>query len=289
MLSNISILCFAACYAIALALEITSLKAHIPGRRAWLLITTLAGLAAHTLYLWVRASESLAAPLASPAEWLLLAAWVLAVVYLAAILYLPRAPSGLFLLPLDLLLITVSLVAGHEPFAPDRASRFWGNLHGAVLLLATVTVCVGFAAGVMYLLQSYWLKHRRPPGSELRLPSLEWLERINTSALAVSALLVALGFLSGLVLSAMRHQGEAEYRLWSDPVVWSLAAMLLWLVAAEIFRLVYPAARRGRKVAYLTLASFGFLVISLASLLLLDNVHGPPPGEPVARSAPGVE
>jgi hypothetical protein len=48
----------------------------------------------------------------------------------------------------------------------------------------------------------------------------------------------------------------------------------LWLVAAEVFRLVYPAARRGRKVAYLTLASFGFLVIALAALMLVDTVHG---------------
>jgi ABC-type uncharacterized transport system permease subunit len=59
--------------------------------------------------------------------------------------------------------------------------------------------------------------------------------------------------------------------------VLSLAAMLLWLVAAEVFRLVYPAARRGRKVAYLTLASFVFLVIALASLMLLDTVHGAGP------------
>ena len=51
--------------------------------------------------------------------------------------------------------------------------------------------------------------------------------------------------------------------------------MLVWLIAAEIFRLVYPAARSGRKVAYLTLASFVFLVIALASFTLLDTVHTP--------------
>jgi hypothetical protein len=75
-------------------------------------------------------------------------------------------------------------------------------------------------------------------------------------------------------MSVVAHRGQKSYLLWTDPVVLSLAAMLLWLVAAEVFRLVYPAARRGRKVAYLTLASFGFLVIALASLTLLDSVHG---------------
>jgi len=60
--------------------------------------------------------------------------------------------------------------------------------------------------------------------------------------------------------------------------------MLIWLIAAEAFRLIYPAARQGRKVAYLTLASFVFLVIALASFTLLDNVHGPN-----RRTAPQVQ
>jgi hypothetical protein len=103
---------------------------------------------------------------------------------------------------------------------------------------------------------------------------LEWLERVNSRALGLSAVLILLGFASGLVMSLASHRGEKAYALWSDPVVLSLAAMLLWLVIAEIFRLVYPAARRGRKVAYLTLASFIFLIIALASLTLLDTMHG---------------
>lgn len=279
MLSNISVICFASSYAIALALEIASLKVRIVGRRGWLLAIVFAGLIAHTLFLWYRAGEARAAPLASPAEWLLLAAWVLAIVYVAAMLYVPRAAAGLILVPLALGLIVASLWASHEPFAPERASRLWGDLHGSALLLGTVTVCIGFTAGVMYLLQSNWLKHRRPPSARLRLPSLEWLERINTAALAVSTVLIGLGFASGLVLSNITHRDETDYALWTDPVVWSLAVMLLWLVAAEVFRLVYPAARRGRKIAYLTLASFGFLVIALASLLLVG--HGAP-SQPVS-------
>jgi hypothetical protein len=73
--------------------------------------------------------------------------------------------------------------------------------------------------------------------------------------------------------------------LWTDPVVLSLAAMLVWLIAAEVFRLVYPAARRGRKVAYLTLASFVFLLIALISFTLLDTVHRTP-GQKAAVSSP---
>ena len=275
MLASIAAITFSICYAIALALEIAQLNLRrFAWHRAALLVVAACGLVVHTLYLANRANETSAAPLSSPAEWLLLAAWVLAVVFIAGILYLPRAATGLILLPLILALAAASLVASNEPFAPERASRFWGNLHGSVLLLGAVSVCLGFAAGLMYLVQAYWLKHRWAPSESVRLPSLEWLERINTNALAVSALLIGLGFVSGIILNQLKHRGEADYLLWSDPVVLSLGAMLLYLVAAEIFRLVYPAARRGRKVAYLTLASFGFLVLTLVSLLLVDNVHG---------------
>ena len=199
---------------------------------------------------------------------------MLALVYLGAIVYLPRAATGLFLLPI-MLGLDRRLAASPAPNRSPRNARsqFWGDLHGWMLLFGTVAVCIGFSAGVMYLVQSSWLKRRRPPSDELQLPSLEWLERINTSSLAVSMFLVVLGFVSGIVLSTLKHRGEATYALWTDPVVLSLAAMMAWLVAAEVFRLVYPAARRGRKVAYLTLASFGFLVITLASFLWLDNVH----------------
>jgi ABC-type uncharacterized transport system permease subunit len=148
-------------------------------------------------------------------------------------------------------------------------------IHGLMLLAGTVTVCIGFLAGLMYLAQSYLLKHARSSANGLRLPSLEWLERVNSRTLALSALLIALGFISGIVMSVAKHRGEATYALWTDPVVLSLAAMMLWLVAAEVFRLVYPAARQGRKVAYLTLASFVFLVIALTSFTLHDTVHGP--------------
>jgi ABC-type uncharacterized transport system permease subunit len=274
MLSGISTICFASSYAIALALEIVNLRLRFPWRRLVLMAMTAAGLLAHTLFLAYRAQQTSSAPLSSPAEWLLLAAWVLGLVYLAGLLYLPRAAIGLILLPLILGLIGASLAASHQPFAPARASRFWGDLHGSVLLMGAVTVCIGFAAGIMYLLQAYWLKHRWPPSDWLRLPSLEWLERVNTYSLAVSAFLIGLGFASGIILSKIIHRGQADYFLWTDPVVLSLAALLLYLVAAEIFRLVYPAARRGRKVAYLTLASFGFLVLALAAMLLADRIHG---------------
>jgi ABC-type uncharacterized transport system permease subunit len=272
MLSGIWIVVFAACYASALALELVGLKWRWPGRRVAMAAAALAGFVIHGIVLG-SSFRTEPVPLATPAEWLSVAAFALALVYLAAILYLPRSPSGLLLLPLVLGLVAASQIASHQPFAPDRTFYFWGLTHGLLLLLGTVTMCIGFLAGVMYLMQSYALKHAQSFSANWRLPSLEWLEHANGRMLAVSTVLILLGFGSGVVLSVLHQRHDASLLLWRDPVVQSSAAMLLWLFAAEAFRLVYPAAR-GRKVAYLTLASFAFVVITVLALALADSSHG---------------
>jgi hypothetical protein len=84
--------------------------------------------------------------------------------------------------------------------------------------------------------------------------------------------LVGLGFVTGVLMRLALRDGSGLQ--WTDPVVISLSGMFSWLVAAEAFRLAYPAARRGRKVAYLTLAGFVFLVITLSTFMSSKSMHG---------------
>lgn len=282
-ITRISVFCFTASYGVALALEVWSLVRRFGWHRPVLLGFGVAGGFAHAAYLIARAQEQ-SAPLSSPADWCLLAALVLAALYVASAFSWPRLATGLFLLPAVLGLIAFSQVASDAPLAADEASRVWRKTHSGLLILATVTVTLGFLAGLMYLIQSWRLKHKLPPAKGFRLPSLETLERINGRALAFSAWLVAGGFLSGVMLSLMRRQAGPDQGLWTDPVVISLGVMFAWLVAAEVFRMVYPAARRGRKVAYLTLASFVFLVITIAAMMLVSDLHRP--AQPQAMDRP---
>jgi hypothetical protein len=124
----------------------------------------------------------------------------------------------------------------------------------------------------MYLIQADRLKRKLPPPAGLKFPSLERLEHASSRALVVSTVFVAIGFLAGVVLNlSVRGQGEIS---WTDPVIGSSATMLVWLLAATVFNAAYKPARHGRKVAYLTIASFGFLAIALATLLFVDSGHG---------------
>jgi ABC-type uncharacterized transport system permease subunit len=284
LLSGISLLCFGASYAVAWALELLRLVLRSGVRRLLMLLFVLAGFAAHTLYLGHRAVEYSITPLSSSFDWCLVAAWLLVAAYLYLSAYYPRAPLGLYMLPMTLALVVASAFADRTPFAAHQAHQAWGAVHGIALLAGTLAVMVGFVAGVMYLVQSYRLKHKRPPLPGYRLPSLEWLEKVNSRVIILSALLIGIGFLAGLLLNQTgRLAGQAVP--WSDPVIWSSALMLAWLVSAAVFNVVYRPARRGRKVAYLTVVSFGFLALSLAMFLLVDSEHGgtAPQAGPEAR------
>jgi hypothetical protein len=61
-------------------------------------------------------------------------------------------------------------------------------------------------------------------------------------------------------------------------VVWSSAVLLLWLLASVAFQRLYRPARHGRKVAYLVLANFLFLVVELAIVLSVSHGTGDLPG-----------
>lgn len=278
MLSGINMLCFFASYSIALGLEVFGVWNRIRLRRVALLTIASAGVFAHTWYLGLRVAAEPQAPLASYRDWYILAAWALAVIYLAAKFYYRKSSMGLFLLPVVLGLIGASRFADTVPLATFQAPRVWGRIHGLFLMLGTVAVMLGFVAGLMYLIQSYRLKQKLGSSDGLNLPSLEWLQRANSRSLGAAAFFVGGGFFTG-VLSRMASTGDQNFVPWTDPVVLALGVMMAWLLVAEVFRLVYPAARQGQKVAYLTVAAFVFLLLVLGVMTLEDSLHASPPAE----------
>ncbi len=275
MLAGVSITCFTASYAVALVLELTRPLFRSGLRGALMIGFAAAGFLAHTIYLYYRAATAVGSPLSSKRDWYLVAAWALAAVYLYLTSYRPKNAFGLFLLPFVLGLIGVgALLADAKPFPRGPASYVWGVIHGSSLLLATVAVLVGFTAGLMYLWQERRLKQKLPPLRGLRLPSLEWLQHTNSRAIVFSLLTVGLGILAGAVLNRIRLEPSVQRVPWSDPFVLTTMGMFAWLMAAAAIVGFYRPAREGRKVAYLTLVSFVFLVIALAVGLSGETRHG---------------
>lgn len=277
MLSNISITCFAASYGVTLGLEVSRLFFRLRVRWVVMIAFAAAGLLAHTAYLWQRVAVELhgtrLTPLSSWYDWCLVVAWVLAASYLGLAIRRPENTVGLFLIPLIFALIAAAYaVSDSPPFGREEAISVWGICHGLMLLLGTVAAALGFAAGVMYLLQSYRLKHKLLPRPGFRLPSLEWLQRLNRRSLWLSTCLLALGLLAGLILNIIRQASQVGTVSWTNPVVISSSVLFLWLAFATLFESFYKPARTGHKVAYITLVSFVFLGLVLG--LVLWEQHG---------------
>lgn len=272
--ANISVTCFAASYLVAWGLELSRLGFRSGIRGALMIGFAAAGLLAHTLFLAERGLHGPQPPLSSSFDWYMITAWVLVAAYLYLTYYFPRSAIGVLLLPLVMGLVLVgNFWADQQPLASGSAVRAWGAIHGIFLMLGTVAIFVGFVAGIVYLWQAYRLKHKLPPLQRFRLPSLETLDKINTRVIFFSTAMVAGGFVSGLLLKVTRDPNRTAMS-WSDPVIWSSALMLGWLVAASLFAAAYRPARQGRKVAYLTVVSFLFLLFSLGVFLLLETSHG---------------
>jgi ABC-type transport system involved in cytochrome c biogenesis permease subunit len=254
---NISVLCFAASYAVAFALEFWHLLRPRPILRIVALGFGAAGLFAHIAFLVVQCLVDQRLPLGSPTGSLFFLALILAVFYVGEAIHHRRIAWALFVLPVVLGLIGLGVLL-HDPLAPASWQSFWGVAHYVLLLMAAVGVSVGFIASAMYLVQLRRLRNKLTPNQGLPLFSLERLEQMNRRALLAAFPLLTAGLLVGIVL-----QFTAGVQDWFSLRI--LSVVCLWLVFAILLYLRYFVHVRGRQLALWTMFAFAILVLALVS------------------------
>jgi ABC-type uncharacterized transport system permease subunit len=289
MLSGVTLTCFSLSYLIVLLLESTRLVWRIPYRMiaVWGMLSL--GLFTHAVYMWNLGQRELLelgsnGLLSSWHDWSLLAAFGLAITYTSLLWKRPDTAVGTFILPIILSLIALSWsVAAAKPFPRSTTVSIWGIVHGSSLLVGTMVVSLGFAVGLMYLVHAHQLKQKRRKPSAFRLPSLEYLQSLNRSCLYVSTLLLALGFLSGIILN-LNLKGKVG---WTEGGVLVSLLLFAWLVSAIWIDRYYHAGGPGRRVAYLTMINFSFLVSAL--LAVVATPHGREQANTIPSIAPNSE
>ncbi len=263
-LERVTIVCFAASYGVALALELWHLIAPRPILRLVGIGFGMAGLLAHSLFILAKPLP-LAWLINTPVGSLLLLAWILAVFYVYGAAHHYKQAWGLFVLPLVLGLVGLGMLA--PPPLPDAepemwseftGERFWGLVHGIMVLLAGVGISVAFVASVMYLVQVRRLRAKLAPGQGMKIMSLERLEAMNRKAILSAFPLLTAGLLVGVLLQW--HQGQFMAG-WESPKI--ISALGLWLVFAILLYLRYGAHARGRQVALLTMLAFAIMIWSI--------------------------
>lgn len=273
-MENIRVFCFLASYLVVLLIEVYRLRQRSHLSRLFQLLFAGAGLVAHTLYLLHRSREANLPPLLSSShDWLLVLAWLLAVIYVFLACIDRKLTIGIFMLPIVLIMTIVAYAVSRSPHAmiPQvavrNAIRSWGMLHAGLLALGTVGVVIGFLLGLMYLLQHRRLKQQRVFWSRLNLPSLATLARWNWWSVILSVPLLTLGLATGIVLGVLANRGDAEAFRFSDPQV--IISGVAWLVMFVFFIWLLTGRREtGKQVASLTLWAFGFLLVTVFTLML---------------------
>ncbi|AGA24672.1 cytochrome C assembly family protein [Singulisphaera acidiphila] len=286
-MDRLTVLCFGGTYGLALASELA--RFVVRGAARWYLTVALTALAwlVQTAYLTNLAWVQRKVPVTTAFESLMVLSWIFALIGLYLMVRSPKPMAvGVFVLPLVLgLVVSGQLASPRDGWDQwGSATRFWGTVHGLFLLAGAVSTCVAFAAGLMYLVQSNRLKHKRPSRFGFALPSLEQSERLNRGAITVAFPLLTCGLLIGVILDLVLRGAAARTPLsWTDPKV--VSAFLMWLVFAALLHARFRPAMRGRSLMVLTIIAFGFLVFTWVGVdvLNLPTAHGM--GSPAGRKA----
>lgn len=283
MIDRLTVLCFGGTYALALVCDLARFFVRSEARRYATFGLTALGWIVQTVFLINLAVRKQELPVATVFESLVVLAWILTAIDLYLILRSPRSTAvGLFVLPLTLTILVVAARLPRDDWTAFGGGwlKFWGSVHGLLLLAGASATSVGFVAGLMYLVQANRLKHKRPPRFGIALPSLEQSERLHRAAIAWAFPLLSFGFAIGLgLIVAGRKNGEATVR-WLDPKV--LSSLAVWLVFAALLHARFRPAMRGRRIMLLTVVAFAFLIFSMAGVnLLLPTSHGVSGIEPI--------
>ncbi len=276
LIQGISVTCFVSSYVVALLLELSRFWGKAPGRTVLTVGFTAAGLLAQALYLFALGQEYTtgieSGLFAGWYDWCLLVAWAMAACYLVLYLRRPDTTVGVFLLPPVLVLIALArFTRDWQPFSRVEAVGFWRSVHALAMTVGAAAVLMGFIAGLMYLTKSYRLKTKLTGRSDFKLPNLERLQLMNRNCLVVSTIAVGIGLFSGVVMNLNRW----GYVSWGEGGVVLSSILFGWLLLATAFEFLYQPARQGRKVVYLTLASFGFLVLTMIGVFSGDHGRSP--------------
>jgi len=214
------------------------------------------GFVLHFIYFILRWSESGRIPVTSFFEAInALGMGIILVFLLMELRY--RIPSlGTFILPLVLVLMSpAAVISGRiEGLNPILRSA-WLGIHTSLAVLGDAAFAFSFIVSVMYLLQERQLKHKHLGTIFHRLPPLDIMDTIGYRALSIGWPLYTLGMVTG---SIWAESAWGSYWSWDPKETWSLIVWVVYLVLLHLRTIGW----RGRKMAYLSIAGFVFVLIS---------------------------
>jgi ABC-type uncharacterized transport system permease subunit len=192
-----------------------------------------------------------------------LMAWLAAVSFLVMLARVPGLALSALVAPAAFLGALAGAIWLHvRSGSSEELHPMLAHLHVVLASAGFALLGVAGAAGALYLAHHRSIKEKRAlPRSAL--PSLEALERANTTALALGFTLLTLGVLSGVLWVL-----ESEGRLWPGGLH-ANATLAAWLLYATIAVLRFGLHEGARRAALQSALGFALLLVSVVGLRML--------------------
>ena len=250
------------CFLFGFAYTMHSLGARVyrPSRANFYAIAT--GFLLQTGFLYLRGETIGRCPLTSLFEVLIFLAWAMVLFYLLIGPTYRLSLLGAFTSPLVFIFLLIALLALKDtPVRIDRVPNPWMELHAAMSIIAYGAFALACVAGVMYLTQERQLKTHHIHSIFYHLPPIRDLAVANGRLILTGFGLLTGGIFAGLMIGGFQTHAVK--------ITWSIG---VWLVYGIIFALHKGHRLSARRVAWLSVAAFSAVLVTLSGITFITAV-----------------
>ncbi len=221
------------------------------------LIFTLSGFFFHTFFLILGYIRLGTFPVLDFRSSLSFLSWSLLFVYLVFFLKFRLRILGTFVVPLSAFLVLISSVfpSSKVPIRPIFKT-VWLILHVGTSFIGNALFLIAFISASLYLVQEYYIKHKKLSFFYKRLPSLGSLDMINHYSLLYGFPFLTAGIITGSIYA---QYAFGKYWQWDPKETWSL---ITWILYAFLIHERLAVGWKGRKAAIMSILCFLLLGLS---------------------------
>jgi ABC-type uncharacterized transport system permease subunit len=244
------------CFLFGFAYTMHALGARVYKASRLNFFAILTGFLCQTGFLYLRGQTVGRCPLTSLFEVLIFLSWSTVLFYLLIGPAYRLSLLGAFTSPLAFLFqVGALLLANDTPMRAKNPPNSWLELHAALSVVAYGAFALACVAGAMYIAQEKQLKSHNIHSIFYHLPPIRDLAVANTRLIIVGFLLLTVGLGAGFGLGSIFTH--------SVLTAWAVGVWLLYgfILTAEWRHRISP-----RRVAWLSVAAFSALLITLGGL-----------------------
>lgn len=223
----------------------------------------------HTVALLTRTIEASYIPITNLHEAMSFFSWALVLAFLLIEYKYRIYVLGSFVLPLTFISLISSAALPMEIKMLDPVMQSaWLGIHTILAIMGAAAFSIAFLAGLMYLLQEWFLKSKRFNILYQKLPSLDLLDDLNYRAISFGFPLLTVGIITG---SIWAEYAWGTYWNWEPKQTWSL---IVWLFYAAMLHGRLSVGWRGKKAAYMAIIGFIGVVFTFVGVnMLMQGRH----------------